>query len=103
MQSVLNGRNFKYHFWGGRFHMICQSYAFSHGLCLNNSLQVFLIVNQRDRVPPFKYINWEDEVSHLVRGRKVLGDMKYLMKSVKQEAEAVGIWTEDNWDTKRVN
>ena len=29
--------------------------------------------------------------------------MKYLMRSVKQAAEAVGIWTEDNWDMKRVN
>ena len=34
---------------------------------------------------------------------KVLGDMKYLMRSVKQAAEAVGIWTEQNWDVKRVN
>ena len=34
---------------------------------------------------------------------KVLGDMKYLMRSVKRAAEAVGIWTEDNWDVKRVN
>ena len=29
--------------------------------------------------------------------------MKYLMRSVKLAAEAVGIWTEDNWDVKRVN
>ena len=29
--------------------------------------------------------------------------MKYLMSLVQQEAEAVGIWTEDNWDVKRVN
>ena len=34
---------------------------------------------------------------------KVLGDTKYLMRSVKQEADAVGIWTEDNRDVKRVN
>ena len=27
-QSVLNGRNFKYHFWEGRFHMLPQSYTF---------------------------------------------------------------------------
>ena len=33
----------------------------------------------------------------------MLGDMKYLMKSVKRAAEAVGIWAEDNWDVKRVN
>ena len=33
-----------------------------------------------------------------VRGRKVLGDMKYSMRSVKLSAQAVGIWTEDNWD-----
>ena len=39
----------------------------------------------------------------MVRGRKVLGDMKYLMRSVKRAAEAVEIWTEDNWDVKRVN
>ena len=41
-------------------------------------------------------------VSHLVRGRKVLRDMKYLMKSVKRAAVAVEIRTEDNWDVKRV-
>ena len=34
---------------------------------------------------------------------KVLGDMKYLMSSVKQAADAVGICTEDNQDAKRVN
>ena len=40
---------------------------------------------------------------HLVIGNKVLGDMEYLMRSVKQAAEAVEIWTEDHWDVKRVN
>ena len=29
--------------------------------------------------------------------------MKYLMRSVKRAAEAVVIWTEDNWDVNRVN
>ena len=29
--------------------------------------------------------------------------MKYLMRSVKQAAGAVGIWTEDNGDVKRLN
>ena len=103
MQSVLNGRNFKYHFGGGRFHTIPQSYEFSHGLCLNNFLQVCLKGNQRDQPPPFIYFIQADEVSHLVRGRKVIGDMKYLMRPVKQVAEAIGICTEDNWDVKRVN
>ena len=42
-------------------------------------------------------------MSHLVRGRKVLGDVKYLMRSVKRAAEALGILTEENWDVKRVN
>ena len=42
-------------------------------------------------------------MSSLVKGSKVIGDTKYLMRSVKQEAEAVGIWTEDNWDVKRVD
>ena len=51
IQSVLNGSAFKYHYGGGRFHMIHQSYKISHGLCLNNLLQVWLIVNQRDQVP----------------------------------------------------
>ena len=41
-------------------------------------------------------------MSCLVRGSKVLGDMKYLMRSVKKAAEVVGIWTEENWDVKRV-
>ena len=63
--------------------MLPQSYNFSRGLCLNNFLQVWLIGNQRDRVNPFRYINRADEVSFLVRRRRVLRDMKYLMKSVK--------------------
>ena len=83
--------------------MLPQSYTFSHGLCLNNFLQVLLICNQRDQVPPFRYINQADKVSHLFMVMKVLGDIKYLMRSVKQSADAVGIWTEDNRDVKRVN
>ena len=83
--------------------MLPQSYEFSHGLCLDNFLQVLLIVNQIYWVPPFRYINRGDEVSHLVRVMKVIWYMKYLMRSVKRAVEAVGIWTEDNWDVKRVN
>ena len=29
--------------------------------------------------------------------------MKYLMTSVKQAADAVGTWTAENWNMKRVN
>ena len=83
--------------------MLPQSYTFSHGLCLNNFLQVLLIYNQRDQVPPFRYINQADKVYHLVIVMKVLGNMKYLTRSVKHAADAVGIWTEENWDVKRVN
>ena len=83
--------------------MLPQSCKFSHGLCLNNFLRVWLIGNQRYQISPFRYINWDDEVSRLVRGRKVLGNMKYLMRSVKRAAEAVGSWTEEKWDVKRVN
>ena len=64
----------------GRFHMIPQCYRFSHGLCLNNFHQIWLIGNQRDQVPPFRYINRADQVSYLVIGRKVLGGMKYLTR-----------------------
>ena len=42
-------------------------------------------------------------MSIFVRVRKVLGDMKYLMRSVKRAAEAVIISTEENWDVKRIN
>ena len=83
--------------------MLTQYYKFSHGLCLYNFLQVWLIGNQRYQVPLFRYINWYCEASHLVIGSKVIGDMKYLMRSVKRAAGAVGIWTEDHWDVKRVN
>ena len=100
---MLNERTFKYHFWGGRFHILHQYYNFSHGLCLNNFFQVWLIGNQRDQAPLFRYMNRDDEVYHLVRGGKFLGDMKYLMRSVKRAVGAVGSWTEDNWDVKRVN
>ena len=103
MQSVLNGITFKYHFCGGRFHMLPQSYKYSLGICLNNFLQVLLIGNQIYQVNPFRYINRDDEVSRLMRGSKVIGDTNYLMSSVKQEAEAVGIWAEENWDMKWVN
>ena len=80
---MLNGMTFKYHFGVGRFHMLPQSCEFSHDHCSNNCLQVWLIGNQRDQVKPFRSINWEDEVSRLVRVKKVLVDMKYLMRSVK--------------------
>ena len=73
--------------------MLPQSYKFSHDHFLNNLLQVLLIGNQRYQVPSLISINWDDEVSRLVRGRKELRDMKYLMWSVKRAAEAVGIWT----------
>ena len=62
--------------------MLPQYYKISHGLSLNNFLQIWLIGNQRDQVPLFRYINQNDDVSHFVRGRKVLGDMEYLMRSV---------------------
>ena len=83
--------------------MLPQSYTFYHSLCLNDFLQVLLICNQRDQVTPFRYINQADKVSHLVIVMKVLGDMKYLMRSVKRAADAVGIWTEENRDVNRVN
>ena len=83
--------------------MLPQSYTFSHGLCLNNLLQVWLIGNQIYQIPPFRCINQADWVSHLVRGRKLIRGMKYLMRSVKLSAEVVAIWTEENRDVKRVN
>ena len=83
--------------------MIPRSYKFSYSLCLDDFLQVWLIGNKRDQVCPFIYMNQDGEVSHLVRGSKVLGDMKYLIRSVKRAAKAVQIWTEENWDIKRVN
>ena len=70
---------------------------------MNNILQVWVISNQRDQVPTLRYNNQDDQVSNSVRGGKVLGDMKYLMRSVKRAAEPVGIWTVENWDIKRVN
>ena len=63
--------------------MLPQSYTFSHGIFLNNFFQVLLMGNQRDQVPPFICINQDDEASHLVIGRKVIGDMKHLTRSVK--------------------
>ena len=62
-----------------------------------------MIFNQRDQVPPFRYINQDDEVYILVRRIKLIGDMKYLMRSVKRAAEVVVIWTEENWGVKIVN
>ena len=79
--------------------MLPQSYKFSHDLCLNISLQFLLLCNKIYQVPPFRYINQDDDMSHLVRGGIVLGDMKYLTRSVKRAAEAVGIWTEEAYET----
>ena len=42
-------------------------------------------------------------MSRLFRGMRVLGYMKYLTRPVKRAAEAVGVWTEDNWYMKIVN
>ena len=57
MQSLLNVRTFQYHFGGGRFHMLPQSYKFSQGLFLDTFLQVLFIGNQRYQVTLFVYIN----------------------------------------------
>ena len=82
--------------------MLPQSYTFSHGLCLNHLLHVLLICNQKDQV-------LRSDISirlirfNLVMVIKVLGDVKYLMRSVKRAVDSVGIWTEENWDVKRVN
>ena len=103
MKSLLNGRTLKYKFRGVRFHMLHQSYEFSHGLCMNDLLQVWLIGNQRYLVPLFRYINRDNDLSCLVIERKVLGDMKYLMRLDKRAAEAVGICTEENRDVNRMN
>ena len=46
--------------------MLTQSYKFSHSLCLNNFLQTWLMGNQKDQVPPFRYINRADEVYHFL-------------------------------------
>ena len=40
---------------------------------------------------------------YLARGSKVLWDIKYSMSSVKLSMKELGIWTEENWGTKRVN
>ena len=42
-------------------------------------------------------------MSQLVRVGKVLGDMKYLVRSVKLLVNVVGIWTEDFCYVKIVN
>ena len=52
---------------------------------------------------PFRYINPNDEVYHLVIVWTVLGCMKYLTRRVKRAAEAVGIWTKENWDLRKVS
>ena len=77
MQSILNERTFKYNFGVGRFHMLPQSFRFAHCFFLNNFLQVWLIGNKIYQVPLSRYINWDGDLSHLVRGRKVPGDKKY--------------------------
>ena len=59
--------------------------------------------NQRYQAHPLRYFNQANEVYHLFIERKVLGDMKYLMRSVKQGKETVGILTEENCDVKIVN
>ena len=67
LQSGFNAKTFQYNFGVGRFHMLPYPYEFSHGLCLNTLLQVWLIANQRNQVTPFRYINQDDEVSRFVR------------------------------------
>ena len=42
-------------------------------------------------------------MSNLVRVGKLIGHMKYLMRSVKRGEEAVEICSDDIWDVKMVN
>ena len=83
IQSVLHGGLFNIIFGYVGFIFFLGPIDFSHGLCLNNFLQVWLIGNQIYQVPLLRNINQYDGVSHLVRGWKVLGGMKYLLRSVK--------------------
>ena len=76
--------------------MLPQFYKFSHGLCLNNFLQVCLNCNQRYQVFLFRHVDWADGVYHFCERIKSDRDMKSLMSSVKQAAEVVGICTEYN-------
>ena len=39
----------------------------------------------------------------MIRRREVVREIKYLMISVNLRVEAVIIWSEDDWDIKRVN
>ena len=73
---------FKYYCFEWGVHMLPQSCKISHNQCVN-IFQFLFIVNQRYQVPGLRYIDRGDEVSRLVRGRKVLGNMKYLMSSVE--------------------
>ena len=72
--------------------MLPQSYTFSHVICLNNIFQVLFMGNQRYQVPLFRYINQADDVSHLVRGRKLIGDKKGQLNE-KRRREGFGLKT----------
>ena len=58
---------------------------------MNNFPLVWVIGNKRDQVTPLIYNIRDDDAYHLVRGRKVLRGMEYLLRSVKQAANAVRI------------
>ena len=61
-------RAFKYHFGEVIFICFLSPMNFLTDFVLNTFPQVRLIGNQRYQVPPIRYINLDDKVSHLVRG-----------------------------------
>ena len=76
--------------------MLLQFHKFDHGFCLNDFLLVWLIGYQRYQVTLFRNINQTDDVYRLVRGKKFIRDMKYLIKSAQRSAEAIEIQIEDH-------
>ena len=79
--------------------IIYQGFAYKEGLYYwrikLGKWVVLASVKEEEVYSPFPFVP--------LIGMEMLGDMIYLMSSVKRAAEAVRIWTEENWDVKRVN
>lgn len=99
---TLNGRRFRYHTWGEKFHMLPETWVFPHGMNMQVLMNLWFCGIESEGVPPFRFVKKGCEVHHIPRGTKVLSDMKYLMKHMQRAIEELGMWSEDNWTEQRV-
>ena len=87
--------------------MLPKDWRIPHGVSLSGLFNLFLLGVGNEGVPPLSWINNGFEVEHIPRGKRVLSDMKRLMKHVECccKNHNPNAWEENirEWSVRKVN